>query len=115
MNYLGIWPICDYIHGSRGYDEIGKPSSFHIGRHVLKHSDESKFWALSHSGCVSMSSITFTQTGENGLSHLSLSAPSFLAAPGPICHSMELPSRLSTDSMACPLSQEQQANYKVWY
>ena len=51
MNYLGIWPLCDYTHGSKGYDEIGKPSSLQIGRHVLKHSDESKFWALSHSGC----------------------------------------------------------------
>ena len=41
MNYLGIWPICDYIHGSEGYDEIA--SSLQIARHVLKHSDDSKF------------------------------------------------------------------------
>lgn len=51
MNYLGIWRICDYTHGSKGYDEIGKLSSLQIGRHVLRHSDDSKFWGLSHSGC----------------------------------------------------------------
>lgn len=43
------------------------------------------FWLL-----VYPSSTKFTQTSENGLGHLPLLALSFSAAPGPICHSVDV-------------------------